>query len=396
MSAGVLGYEDLQMSAAALCFDCSPKKVTSAFLQSERPRSQLSADAPEFQYSDPLAAQRCGSTSNGYDINNHWGNNDARTDWSALLPELGFDSLAAFGHAGIWGGGFFPPSSLEGFGLGIDAPLSPAAVPPPGVFYSRHLSATCEAFDHTSEPSTDVELPADPPPGLPPPGLNFLAAAAAGGFPAAAAAAVAVAEAVLTPRKGGETSAEDLSPRSDSGPFRFTALEDTSGEPVAKESMTLTLDEGGRGCWADWVVRGQRLKSMDKQAVSPVFKIKFPKRGPTSFKIMICPAARNDGRGGGSFKQGKGKGRVGLKCTEELEAGTEVCLKYWVVVGEGALASPARGPFEHNFAEHSCSEFGGQEAWNFAAAVDLKDTFVVRFMFEAADPAQAEPTGSVL
>lgn len=311
----------------------------------------------------------------------------AATTGGTLGPRLNFQVLGStvLLHLAImqeFGMVFFQPNPLDGFGAVPDTPAS-ATGPPPGVFYPARRATSSEMlYDHSSEPSsTDLEFTSDPPPGLPPPGFNLPEAVAE--------AALAEVEDDLPPDDFADGVAEVVSPRSDA-PFRFVALEDITVEAAAKESMSLTLDAEGRGCWAEWVVRGQRLKSMDKQAVSPVFRIQSASRGPTSFKIMICPAARNDGRGGGSFKQGKGKGRVHLKCTEELEADAQVILKYWVVIGEGAMAQPARGPFAHDFAEHSCSELGGQEAWNFAAAVDPRDTFMVRFLFEEAEPAQGD------
>eukprot|EP00446_Apocalathium_sp_SHHI-4_P059780 CAMPEP_0177418322 /NCGR_PEP_ID=MMETSP0368-20130122/69120_1 /TAXON_ID=447022 ORGANISM="Scrippsiella hangoei-like, Strain SHHI-4" /NCGR_SAMPLE_ID=MMETSP0368 /ASSEMBLY_ACC=CAM_ASM_000363 /LENGTH=338 /DNA_ID=CAMNT_0018887959 /DNA_START=56 /DNA_END=1073 /DNA_ORIENTATION=- len=324
MSAGVLGF-DVAVVELVYLDPKAPKYVSSNLFEKEKPRSTLSADAPEF-CADWLQNQ-WGSSGHTLEYSTPWGNNAAvlGARWGLPDPMFGFA-----GHGGalggmspsIWGG-FPTPDSVDGFmqpmadhaqsssssGSDVDAP--------PGLFLPKQLAQEV-GIDTHSEHSAEHDLP-------------------------------------------------------------------------AKESMALLPDERGQGCWAEWVVRGQRLKSMDKQAVSPVFKITFPgQRGPTSFKIMICPAARNDGRGGGSFKQGKGKGRVGLKCTEELEEGAQAMLKYWVVIGEGPLAQPMRGPLTHNFAEQSCSEIGAQDAWNFAAAVDTRDTFVVRFLFEQAESAQVD------
>lgn len=362
MSAGVLGCEDLQMSVASLGLE-GPLKVQSSLFAAEKPRSQLSADAPEFHWSGAQTSP-WGSAVNDYDVGSKWGNNDSNLEWSHLLPSDfdGLQHLAQLSQAALWD---TPYRSVDGFGA---APQSPS-VPPPGVWHQDCLAEGI--LDHLSEPSTDLEGPAEPPPGLPPPGLVHPTVA-----PLAAARAA-------------DAPAEDASPRSDClAQLLSSAFEDA--EAAAKESMTLTPDAEGRGCWAEWVVRGQRLKSMDKQAVSPVFKIKFGSRGPTAFKMLLCPSQRNDARGGGSFKQGKGKGRIGLKCTDELGSDSEVRLQFLVVVGDGPLAQPVRGPLAHNFADHSCYEVGGQEPWNFAAAVDSRDTFVVRFLFEEAEPAQGE------
>mmetsp|Transcript_107022 Transcript_107022/g.301493 ORF Transcript_107022/g.301493 Transcript_107022/m.301493 type:complete len:411 (+) Transcript_107022:54-1286(+) len=384
MSAGVLGFEDMSLSLNSFNLDPkAPKYVSSNLFEKEKPRSTLSADAPEF-CADWLQNQ-WGSSGHTLEYSTPWGNNAAvlGARWGLPDPMFGFA-----GHGGalggmspsIWGG-FPTPDSVDGFmqpmadhaqsssssGSDVDAP--------PGLFLPKQLAQEV-GIDTHSEHSAEHDLPSDAPPGLgAPPGL-FLPVSSA-------------ADAAADPDPSTEVVAAS-SPKSDTN-IRFTALEDNGIQETAKESMALLPDERGQGCWAEWVVRGQRLKSMDKQAVSPVFKITFPgQRGPTSFKIMICPAARNDGRGGGSFKQGKGKGRVGLKCTEELEEGAQAMLKYWVVIGEGPLAQPMRGPLTHNFAEQSCSEIGAQDAWNFAAAVDTRDTFVVRFLFEQAESAQVD------
>lgn len=173
-------------------------------------------------------------------------------------------------------------------------------------------------------------------------------------------------------------------------PVTSPSLTGTSSvEDVAYDVVSNTLRKFGtnQGCWIEWQVKGTKLRSMDKQAVSPSFAIVLGGNLSTSFKILITPASRSDGRGGGSFRQAKGKGRVGLKCTDNFQNCSPGRAMLSIGIGDSPLDQGVQGPVVHDFAQKSCFEFGSQSAsFNFAVALDSRDVFTVKLLFRGAAP----------
>jgi hypothetical protein len=126
-------------------------------------------------------------------------------------------------------------------------------------------------------------------------------------------------------------------------------------------------------------VDARKLKGNDKQAVSPAFELSFGPEFPNvTFKMMIYPKVSSDAKGGASFKKGKGKGYVQLKCEAELsEAVAQVAVR--IGCGADALTQPMRGPIRHNFSHSAvCGLPKDQEEWDFNTVVNPdSQTFLV-------------------
>eukprot|EP00930_Biecheleria_cincta_P089614 TRINITY_DN78957_c0_g1_i1.p1 TRINITY_DN78957_c0_g1~~TRINITY_DN78957_c0_g1_i1.p1 ORF type:complete len:409 (-),score=76.29 TRINITY_DN78957_c0_g1_i1:60-1286(-) len=128
-----------------------------------------------------------------------------------------------------------------------------------------------------------------------------------------------------------------------------------------------------------WTVDGRKLKSNDKQTVSPPFELSLGSQFPSvTFKMMIYPQAVTEGKGGSCFKKSKGKGYVQLKCEAELaEAFAKVLFR--ISIGSGSAMKAARGPVEHDFSLSAvCGLPEDQMIWDFLEVVDPDSlTFVV-------------------
>lgn len=139
-----------------------------------------------------------------------------------------------------------------------------------------------------------------------------------------------------------------------------------------------TLNGIARICWT---VDAKKLRGSDKVAVSPAFEMPSI---PGTFRMMLCPKAVSERKGGASFKKAKGRGFVQLKCEAALgEAGCGN-MTLQICVGSGRpdtpWQSPLKGPVQHNFAENGvcCIPSRLEEEWNFSKAVDeASQTFVV-------------------
>jgi len=126
-----------------------------------------------------------------------------------------------------------------------------------------------------------------------------------------------------------------------------------------------------------WTVDARKLRGRDKIAVSPPFELDSP-RG--TFRLMLCPKAVSDRKGGASFQKAKGRGFVQVKCEAALGEATAGVLSLRISVDSGrpgsAAQEPSRGPVRHDFAQSGvcCHE----EEWNFTQAVDeASQTFAV-------------------
>lgn len=119
-----------------------------------------------------------------------------------------------------------------------------------------------------------------------------------------------------------------------------------------------------------WTVDARKLKSSDREAVSPGFALGFPR--PVQFKMVIRPSAVHGSRGGASFKKAKGKGSVELRCLEQVERGRDPPLNFRIAVGSGRNFGEApRGPVRHDFSERAtCGLPDNLKEWDFSRHVD--------------------------
>lgn len=129
-----------------------------------------------------------------------------------------------------------------------------------------------------------------------------------------------------------------------------------------------------------WTVDARKLKSTDKEAVSPQFEISFS-GGNVPFKMIMRPRAVAQERGGASFKRSRGRGNLQLRCMAESDTETKPVVTFRLSVGSEKAAKQLkpRGPVRHDFSEKNiCGLPSGQDDWDFGKAVDEKtQTFVV-------------------
>jgi hypothetical protein len=134
----------------------------------------------------------------------------------------------------------------------------------------------------------------------------------------------------------------------------------------------------------NWTVDARKLKSNDKVAVSPQFDLSLS--GITvPFKMLIHPKSTGEGRGGGSFRKAKGRGKIEVKCEGALEDGMPATIQFRLGVGssyksgDAVKREPFRGPVKHNFSQSGvCSLKKDEDEWDFHQVVDEDTmTFVV-------------------
>jgi len=130
-----------------------------------------------------------------------------------------------------------------------------------------------------------------------------------------------------------------------------------------------------------WTVDARKLKSTDREMVSPSFDLSFA-GGQVQFKMVMRPIAVSEGRGGASFKRAKGKGTVELRCLSEVSPSMKPVVIFQIAVGSSiskAKQFPPRGPVKHDFTQKPIVGLPeGSEQWEFGKAVDeATQTFVV-------------------
>lgn len=112
--------------------------------------------------------------------------------------------------------------------------------------------------------------------------------------------------------------------------------------------------------WIRWPADARKLKTKDRQIVSPSFQIS----PSASIKLIAKPKSAGKRKGEGCFRSSEGMGAIELKFME----GTEVApkIRFCVSMGE---QSP-RGPFEHDFGKSRVCAMTQMEDWDFRACVD--------------------------
>jgi hypothetical protein len=115
-----------------------------------------------------------------------------------------------------------------------------------------------------------------------------------------------------------------------------------------------------------WTVDARKLKSSDKQLVSPPLDVDLGlASGPVAFKIMLT--AR-----GVAFKKSGGVGCVQVKCCSEL--GEDACTKVRIAIGR----DQPRGPVPHCFSSNPVFSLPKELAeWDFHAAAERQSNSMV-------------------
>jgi len=127
-----------------------------------------------------------------------------------------------------------------------------------------------------------------------------------------------------------------------------------------------------------WTVDARKLKSSDREAVSPNFEVSCGEL--LSFKMVLKPKAMDSAKGGACFKKSRNKGSVELRCVTELDSPIlKPFLTFRMQITSDRRSEPFRGPVYHNFAERSmCGLPDGQDEWDFGKVVDrTTNTFAI-------------------
>lgn len=137
------------------------------------------------------------------------------------------------------------------------------------------------------------------------------------------------------------------------------------------QTLSCHYDSHGARYHTHWVVDARKLYGNDKQVVSPPFDICLGSLLPrVTFKLMICPKAPHDVRGGAAFKKSGGRGFMQLKCEEDVTH-APAYVSFSLTIASSSRTEPIRGPVSHNFAKRAvCGLLKSQELWDFGAVVD--------------------------
>jgi hypothetical protein len=124
-------------------------------------------------------------------------------------------------------------------------------------------------------------------------------------------------------------------------------------------SPNIRFEAPGAGCAmfrVFWEADGKKLRSNDRQVVSPAFEL--PLSPPAVFKMVIAPSDH------GSFRSSKGRGRVQVKCEEERTDAMDSKLRFRVFPSESAkMPWQVAEVVQHDF--HTNGVCHGAEEWDF-------------------------------
>jgi hypothetical protein len=145
--------------------------------------------------------------------------------------------------------------------------------------------------------------------------------------------------------------------------------------PNATRQNTVTLSESPGKRHVHWTVDARKLRSNDKQAVSPSFQLH-----EGEFKIVMHPKPMSGSRRGANFKTANGKGYLNLKCETDL-LGASTRLAFSIVIG-----NMRQGPFTHDYGANAMVEECGKLEWDFTEAVDAdSQTLVVELVIDVSE-----------
>lgn len=127
-----------------------------------------------------------------------------------------------------------------------------------------------------------------------------------------------------------------------------------------------------------WTVDGRKLRSSDREAVSPQFTVKDCY--DLEFKLVLKPKVVEYVKGGSSFRNSRGKGYIELRCVSENSALMlcEATLSFKLSISSAKRTEKFRGSVFHNFRERAtCGLVESQDEWEFGKIVDDTGTFIV-------------------
>jgi len=156
--------------------------------------------------------------------------------------------------------------------------------------------------------------------------------------------------------------------------------------PMLPRPLGVELDVSGRHL--RWTADANKLKSTDRDAVSPAFQLTFQQEQAVEFKMVIRPTAVSNVRGGMSFKNAKGKGSIELRCLDAAIMIPPVSFRLALCSGNELRRGAA---VSHDFKTRTICL--GQEEWDFTSAVDdATQTFVVCLEILPSSAAAASAT----
>lgn len=127
-----------------------------------------------------------------------------------------------------------------------------------------------------------------------------------------------------------------------------------------------------------WTVDGKKLRSSDREAVSPPFTVKDCFN--LEFKLVLKPKVVEYVKGGSSFRNSRGKGYIELRCVSEHDAlmSCEATLSFKLSIKSAKRTEKFRGSVFHCFRDRAtCGLVESQDEWEFGKIVDDTGTFVV-------------------
>jgi len=140
--------------------------------------------------------------------------------------------------------------------------------------------------------------------------------------------------------------------------------------PMLPRPLGVELDVNGPHQMLRWTADAKKLKSSDREAVSPEFQLIFQQEQAVKFKMVIRPTAVSTVRGGMAFRKARGKGSIELRCLDAAIMIPPVSFRLAVCSGRD-LANPELppgAPVSHDFKTRTICL--GQEEWDFTRAVD--------------------------
>jgi hypothetical protein len=148
---------------------------------------------------------------------------------------------------------------------------------------------------------------------------------------------------------------------------------------LAPQPQTISVHPISGGYQIIWDVDARKLRTADKQAVSPAFELSLVEHFPAvTFKMIIYPSVKFEGKGGASFKNAQGKGRVTIKCEGDILGGqAPIC--FGIALGSCGVQSTKMQYGMHNFGQSAiCSLSGSEAEWDLSSFVDRSsETFSV-------------------
>lgn len=134
-----------------------------------------------------------------------------------------------------------------------------------------------------------------------------------------------------------------------------------------------------------WTCDARKLRSQDRQIVSPCFSIQLNSNcSEATFRMMLIAKELNSLEGSSSFQKTKGRGIVQLKC--EADARELPQVKFAISTGIGKRLKKQRGPVQHCFAQCAVAGLPREEQeWDFHSVIDyVSKTFVVSLEIAAS------------